>query len=321
VPPSAARANSPRIYAGICSETFAIAHAGNPSRETLIASHQAPLFSLIEGGTFYPIAKNGVYKMDRLNLAAEAVDFSRQQNIARPELSAFRALQKPERMPFTIRIASSERDLHKAVHVRRSAYGRHLPEFAEKMTVDACDRAPGTAILLAESKLDGAPLGTMRIQTNEFAPLGVQQSVQLPDWLGTGRLAEATRLGVAGGSAGRVVKMMLFKSLFLYCEQNQIDWMVITARSPLDREYEAMLFEDVFGDKQFMPMSHVGGLPHRVLAGEVGVARQRWEEAGHPLFPFVFQTHHPDIDLRAADLSFEREPVRCPEASDVAYGR
>ena len=150
--------------------------------------------------------------------------------------------------------------------VRDTGYSR--PDYGSRLRDGA-----GLLVLLAESKLDGAPLGTMRIQTNEFAPLGVQQSVQLPDWLGAGRLAEATRLGVAGGSAGRVVKMMLFKSLFLYCEQNQIDWMVITARSPLDREYEGMLFEDVFGDKQFMPMSHVGGLPHRVLAGEVGVWR------------------------------------------------
>ncbi|WP_087657252.1 N-acyl amino acid synthase FeeM domain-containing protein [Caballeronia terrestris] len=259
--------------------------------------------------------------MDRLNLTTEAAEFDRHANAARRELSSIRALQKPERMPFTIRIVSSERDLQKAVNIRRAAYGRHLPDFAEKMTVDACDREPGTAILLAESKLDGAPLGTMRIQTNEFAPLGVEHSVRLPDHLNGVRLAEATRLGVAGGSVGRVVKMMLFKSLFLYCEQQHIDWMVITARSPLDREYETMLFEDVFGEKEFIPMAHVGGLPHRVLAGEVGVARQRWEEAGHPLFRFVFQTHHPDIDLSTADLSFERETVRCPEASQVAYGR
>jgi hypothetical protein len=237
------------------------------------------------------------------------------------ELAAVRVLRKPESMPFTVRIVSADRDLQKAVNIRRVAYGRHLPAFAKKMTVEACDRDPGTAILLAESKLDGEPLGTMRIQTNEYAPLDVQGSVELPAWLKTGRLAEATRLGVAGGTIGRVVKMMLFKSLFLYCEQHQIDWMVITARSPLDREYEAMLFEDVFDDRQFIPMAHVGNLPHRVLAGEVGVARQRWEEAKHPLFQFVFQTHHPDIDLRTADLSFERETVGCPEAPQVAYGR
>ena len=264
--------------------------------------------------------------MEQLNKAGQGSVFHSQpiehrERAERLELSAVQALKKPESMPFTIRIVSADHDLQKAIQIRRMAYGRHLPAFAQKMAVEGCDRDPGTVILLAESKLDGAPLGTMRIQTNEYAPLAVQESVELPSWLSTGRLAEATRLGVAGGVIGRVVKMMLFKSLFLYCEQQQIDWTVITARAPLDREYEAMLFEDVFGDRQFIPMAHVGNLPHRVLAGEVSVARQRWEEAKHPLFQFVFQTHHPDIDLRTADLSFERETVGCPEAPQVAYGR
>lgn len=205
--------------------------------------------------------------------------------------------------------------------MRQKAYGRHLPEFARDMTIEENDYEPGTVVLLAESKLDGGPLGTMRIQTNRFAPLAVEQSVQLPDWLVGTRMAEATRLGVAGGTIGRMVKIALCKALFLYCGQQNIDWMVITARSPLDREYEAMLFGDVFGKNEFLPMTHVGGLPHRVLAKPVAVARERWAAVSHPLFNFVFQTRHPDIDLLPADLSFGRETVGCPEAALIGLGR
>jgi hypothetical protein len=239
----------------------------------------------------------------------------------RPALSVVPALQKTERMPFTIRIVRDEPGLQKAVSIRRSAYGRHLPEFAEKMSIENSDRDPGTVVLLAESKLDGAPLGTMRIQTNAYGPLAVEQSIALPDGLAAARLAEATRLGVAGGMVGRVVKVALCKALWMFCELHEIDWMVITARAPLDREYEAMLFSDIFGVNEFLPMSHVGGLPHRVLAKEVAVARQRWEEARHPLFNYMVNTHHPDIDLQSVDLSFDWEPVRCPEAPLMAYGR
>jgi hypothetical protein len=247
------------------------------------------------------------------------ITYDARDHASRLELPAIQALQNPERMPFTIRIASGERDLRKAVEVRRTAYGRHLPEFAQKMAVEPCDREPGTTVLLAQAKLDDAPIGTIRIQTNEFAPLPVEQSVELPHRFGAARLAEATRLGVANGAVGKVVKTMLFKALFLYCEQQEIDWLIITARSPIDREYDAMLFDDVFENRQFMPMAHVGGLPHRVMAGEVGVARQRWGEAKHPLFKFVFQTHHPDIDLRVPnDLSLRPEPVGCHEGSRIA---
>jgi len=258
--------------------------------------------------------------MDRLNPSVLFSEFHREP-AANPAVPGEIPPQKTERMPFTIRVVSDHRSLQKAVAMRQIAYARHLPEFAKDMTVEKGDSEPGTAVLLAESKLDGGPLGTMRIQTNRFAPLAVEQSVQLPDWLQGARLAEATRLGVAGGMIGRMVKIALCKALFLYCGQQQVDWMVITARSPLDREYEAMLFGDVFGKNEFLPMAHVGGLPHRVMAKPVAVARERWEAVRHPLYKFVFQTHHPDIELSAADLSFARETVGCPGASKMGYGR
>ena len=258
--------------------------------------------------------------MERLNFATNAAA-NQSESAVRPTLTVVPALQKTERMPFTIRIVRDDEGLQKAVSIRRSAYGRHLPEFAETMSIESSDRERGSAVLLAESKLDGAPLGTMRIQTNAYGPLAVEQSVHLPEHLAMSRLAEATRLGVAGGMVGRVVKVALCKALWMFCELHGIDYMVITARSPLDREYEAMLFKDVFGVNEFLPMTHVGGLPHRVLAKDVFAARQKWEEARHPLFNYMVHTHHPDIDLQSADLSFDWEPVRCPEAPLMAYGR
>jgi hypothetical protein len=257
--------------------------------------------------------------MDRLNPAVLISESHNGQTVG-PVNSDMLPLNKTERLPFTIRIVADESSLQKAITMRQMAYSRHLPEFARNMTIEKGDHDPGTVVLLAESKLDGGPLGTMRIQTNRFAPLAVEQSVALPEWLRGTRMAEATRLGVAGGMIGRMVKIGLCKALFLYCQQQEIDWMVITARSPLDREYEAMLFHDVFEKNAFLPMAHVGGLPHRVLAKPVAVARQRWAEVRHPLFQFVFQTCHPDIDLSTVDLSFARETVGCLEAPQFANG-
>lgn len=207
------------------------------------------------------------------------------------------ALKKTERLPFTVKVVSNSSELAAAVQMRRAAYGRHLPEFAETMDVEAVDGAPGTIVLLAQSRLDGGPVGTMRVQTNAFAPLAMEQSVTLPDWLSNTRLAEATRLGVTRGVMGRVVKAALCKAYFMYCAQNGVDWMLITARSPLDREYEAMLFSDVYGQNAFLPMTHVGGMPHRVMAKPVATGRERWRKANHPFYAFFFETDHIDIDL------------------------
>ena len=209
---------------------------------------------------------------------------------------------REERMPFRVRLVRNPDDLARAVSIRHAAYARHVPAFAATLQQpEAYDYEDGTVVLLAESKLDGSPIGTMRIKTNRFGKLGLENSVDLPHWLEFASIAEATRLGVANGRIGTIVKTMLFKAFFQYCAQTGIDWMVITARAPLDRQYEDLLFEDVFPDSGFIPMQHIGGIPHRVMALDVVNARAKWSEARHPLLSFMCETSHPDIDISAAE--------------------
>ena len=138
-----------------------------------------------------------------------------------------------ERLPFTVRVVRSEEALHKAVAIRQSAYARHMPVLAERLGApETLDHDQGSVVLLAESKLDGSPLGTMRIQTNRFNDLSIEQGVELPAWLRNKSLAEATRLGIDLGRTGRVVKIALFKALYLYCAEANIEWMIVGARSP-----------------------------------------------------------------------------------------
>jgi hypothetical protein len=208
---------------------------------------------------------------------------------------------------FTVRIACTEADLWKAVHVRHAAYARHIPELAAQLRVPEPYDYDGTsAVLLAEAKLDGTPLGTMRIQTNDSRALAIEQSVSLPEWLRDCRLAEATRLGISQGRTGRIVKTMLFKAFFYYCLAGSVDWMVIGARSPLDRQYEALLFRDVVPGGGYVPLRHAGNIPHRIMAFEIGSAEVRWAEARHPLFDFFCRTFHPDIELHAAGRGIGR---------------
>lgn len=208
-----------------------------------------------------------------------------------------------ETLPFTVRLVRTGRDLERAAAVRHAAYARHVPEFAAKLRApEAADFADGVAVLLAESKLDGSALGTMRIQTNQHGPLGLEQSVTLPPELARAGLAEVTRLGVLGDSMGNLVKTTLVKASFQYCQLMGVDWAVIAARAPLDRQYLRLMFEDVFPGGDYLPMRHANDLPHRVLAFNIHTGETRWAQAGHPLLRFFCQTHHPDIDLRGADV-------------------
>lgn len=202
-----------------------------------------------------------------------------------------------ERLPFTVRVVRHEQQLRKAVAIRQRAYGRHLPVLGELLKEpEVNDRDPGCVVLLAESRLDGEPLGTLRIQTNRHRPLALESSVELPDRLSDSSLAEATRLGVAEGRIGRMVKTMLFKAFYQYCLAAEIEWMVIGARSPLDRMYQALLFQDVFPGQGYLPLKHAGNLPHRILAFELETAEARWRAARHPLLDLFVHTSHPDIE-------------------------
>ncbi|WP_118180506.1 N-acyl amino acid synthase FeeM domain-containing protein [Paraburkholderia phosphatilytica] len=204
------------------------------------------------------------------------------------------------RLPFTVRVVSDEESLSLALRMRKSAYQRHVPDFARDMDQpETYDTDPGGVILLAESKLDRTPVGTMRLQTNRFRPLSLQQSVDLPHWV-SGRLIGATRLGVEAGESGRTVRLALFKAFYLYCLREQIDWMVIAARVPLDRIYAGLLFSDVFGEGEFMPLAHAQNIPHRIMAFQPGTAEALWRGARHALYSFMMTTYHPDISLDAA---------------------
>jgi hypothetical protein len=215
-----------------------------------------------------------------------------------------------ERLPFTIRRVQNNDDLFKAVRIRHAAYARHVPEFARTLVLpEACDYEDDAVVLLAESRLDGTPLGTCRIQTNLHQPLHVEDSIELPLWLQGRRLAEVTRLGIDEGRIGRVVKIALIKASFEYCEVNGIDWAVVTGRAPIDRQYEQLLFADVFEDKAMVPLRHVGNIPHRVMAFEIATGEARWTAAKHPMLNFFRHTRHPDIDIS--------RPLGSPAAASV----
>ncbi len=253
-----------------------------------------------------------------MNVSAHAFAPAKTQPIVTREsrlMDLNRLAAKEERLPFTVRVVRGEGDLRKAVAVRHAAYARHLPELAERLREpEDIDREDGVAVLLAESKVDGSPLGSARIQTNRFRSLCVEQSVDLPDSLAGLQLAEVTRLGIVGGTIGRLVKVVLIKASFQFCEREGIDWAIAAGRSPVDRHYEQLLFQDLFPEQGFIALQHAGNLPHRVMAFEIATGPARWTGAAHPLLDFFCHTRHPDIDLGPAQSAPlfrrpEKEPV------------
>jgi len=76
----------------------------------------------------------------------------------------------------------------------------------------------------------------------------------------------------------------------------------------------------VFEPGQMIPLSHVGNIPHRVMAFEIATAEARWTAAKHPLLKFVRQTNHPDIQIGELQTRHKigmAPPQRSPAASRI----
>jgi hypothetical protein len=211
-----------------------------------------------------------------------------------------------EILPFRVEIVS-RRQLHEVAKLRAATYGKHLPDLAASLSEpEPADYSRGCEVFVARSKLDNGLLGTLRTHANVYNPLPLQASIELPERFRGTRMVETTRLCVKGGLAASTVRNALFKAMHRYCLDQNVDWMVVAARRHVDRIHDSLLFEDVKEAGVYYPMSHAGGVPHRVLSFSPGGAEQLWRNNQHPLYDFIFETHHPDLDLSMAqDLNFD----------------
>jgi hypothetical protein len=197
-----------------------------------------------------------------------------------------------------VRIVRTEAHLVKAVEIRAQSYGRHHPEVAELLRApEIADRAAFSLVLLAESKTDGAALGTLRIETNAHGLLPVEQLLPPESPYTSRTIAFVTRLAVKGGVDSSLVKLTLFKALHRYCLACQIDWIVVTARPPMDRQYLRLGFLDVYDENTLVPIAWSSGIPMRLMALNTVSCEREWLRQEHPLYKFMFQDYCPDITI------------------------
>ena len=203
-------------------------------------------------------------------------------------------------LSFTVRIARDGAELREACALRAQAYGHHLPGLAQSLTEpDAVDRLRGTVVLVCRDKASGVLVGTARLQRSGGQPLPIEASLVLPPEMAAQSRAEITRLAIQAG-ADPLVRPMLVKACYLAAMASQTRLLVIGARSPgLVRIYRGLGFSDLLGEGHQVPLAHAGGLPHSVLSFDVVAAERHWCEQRHPLYGFMVETWHPDLQLLA----------------------
>jgi hypothetical protein len=220
---------------------------------------------------------------------------------------------------FALRPVASRDDLLDACAVRAQAYGHHLQAMGPRLAEpDPIDEAQGTTVFLCRDTASGRATGTMRIQTSHPGPLMMEQSVTLPGWLAAAPRAEITRLAVCVG-ADPLTKLCLMKASYLFCMAQRVQWMVIGARNDaLIRNYRRLGFIDALGRDELVPLAHTGGLMHRILAFDVASAERTWSAARHPLYGFMVQTPHPDLEIAVSPQPLPSVPLPWPALMQMA---
>ncbi|WP_334120179.1 N-acyl amino acid synthase FeeM domain-containing protein [Limnobacter sp.] len=230
--------------------------------------------------------------------------------MATPTAVNFLSDSTSQLLPFWIAQAKSDHELELAAKARQIAYGRHLPEFGERLaTPDDDDRHPDSAVLLAFSKLDGSCIGTVRIQIAGQQSIRLEESFALPDALHTGRIAEISRLAIPPRSNGLALRLMLIKAAYWYSRANEVDRCFLCVRHPVDRQYRRFDLHDVLPAKEFVPMQHIGMIPHRIFWFDVFNIEQRWLLSANPLHSVYFANSHPDLldNIQACTLLQEAQ--------------
>jgi hypothetical protein len=131
-------------------------------------------------------------------------------------------------------------------------------------------------------------------------------------------LTEITRFSVRPGYNQFTTRQALIKACYLYCCAMQLPTILIGARRPLDRIYESLGYVDIFPDGRKFPLKHAGGIEHRVLKFDVYGAERKWHANQHPLYGFMFQTYHPDIQVFSAVSSGWARPRRADQVAGIS---
>ena len=216
-------------------------------------------------------------------------------------------------LPFTVRIVRTEEQLLEAVNIRTQTYRRHHPSLASLLEKpEQNDRTSDSLVLLAQSKSANLALGTLRIETNLSKTLRAESLLVDAPKFRARTVAFVTRLGVRQSSESQLVKIALFKALHRYCLAKQIDWIVVTAKPPMDRQYLKLGFSDVYDSNVLIPIPWSDNIKTRLLSLETMQAESEWRSSNHPLYQFMIREYCPDIRIFDSVAGSWGQPRRDP---------
>lgn len=197
-----------------------------------------------------------------------------------------------------IRIARTEDQIQQAVAVRYQAYSERLTGLAGDVAFkEDLDRTVDPVILLAEDADTGQIFATARLNSGP----GIREllaEVDLPRDYDNDRLGYFSRMAAVGSPvAKKIARGLLHKALLQICVAKQVDRMLLLVGDVRSKLYMPWGFKPVFQDDVHSRPEIVHGRPVRLFQLETRRAESKALELGGPLYNFIFQTYHDEIEV------------------------
>jgi hypothetical protein len=230
--------------------------------------------------------------------------------------------------PYTIRIVRKPDQLQSAIDVRYQAYSEKLQALASKVRQPGpLDFEHGPVVLLAENRLTGEPVGTLRLNTGPSF-LDLLRDMALPANIVKERTAFVSRMAVTGPVQERqLVRNLMQKAVFQLCIAKQLNRILLLAVEPRERLFYRCGFSDVFPDGESRHPAFLDGFPIKALYADTYSMERLWRGEKHPLYEFLFRTFHPEIEVFSSLSSLGHRgnepppPVRETHAADPLWVR
>lgn len=200
--------------------------------------------------------------------------------------------------PYRVRLVRTDQDLDAVVAVRREAYGSKLQALADQVgKPEGFDYHHGAVILLLEDRNTGKPLATTRLNTGHGL-LPIMADMELPGFITSSPIGYVSRMAIVGEAISKPeIRILLDKAVFQLCQAKQIRNMLIFAVVPRQRIFMSRGFRDIFEDRQPRHPAFLNGVPIRALAMDVVTLEREWKALKHPMYSFIFDTFHPEIEV------------------------
>ena len=195
----------------------------------------------------------------------------------------------------TIDKAENKYEINQVFNIRWEGYKKYFTKKREE--IDIYDFEPNVVHFLAKDE-NNKPVGTIRILDRRFGKIELDEFIKVDSFLPDNKKScvEVTRFSIPNHPKSKLIKMLLWKSVLLYCRANRINVIIASCRSCAARAYRCLGLENV-GIQGSYSHPLLGNKKHTTYKCDISKSSEWLKNNNSSLYNFFFKENHPNIKI------------------------